>query len=478
MPRRVPTIAFTKLKPLATGLALLTLSGCATFSKDGGLDSVSTLAQQRTGQAVTRISPSVANTEMDAASMELLAQPLTADSAVRLAFLNNKSLQASLSQLGASEADLVQAGRIGNPRLGFGRLRGGDNVEIDRSVMFNLVGLLIMPIRSGIEERRFTQAKLQAAATAVELAADTRRAFFNAVAARQSVEFLKNVKTSAEASAELAQRMAKIGNFSALDYQRHQAFYADATAQLARAQYNMTATQEQLIRTLGLGARKLQFKLPDRLPDLPKLPVEIQDAEKLAMQQRLDVQIAKSETEAVASALGLTKASRFINVLEVGYQNKSETGASRANGYEVELVLPIFDWGGAATRRAESQYMTVLNNTADIGQRAQSEVRQAYSAYRTTYDLARHYRDEVVPLRKKISDEVLLRYNGMLMSVFELLADAREQTGSVNAAIEAQRDYWIAETALQTAINGSGSSASASTSMRTDNASAAGGAQH
>ncbi len=477
MPRRLPTIAVNKVKPLAAGLALLTLSGCATFSKDGGLDSVSMLAQQRTGQAITRIAPNAQNTEADALSMELLTQPLTADSAVRLTFLNNKALQASLAQLGVAEADLVQAGRVGNPSLGFGRLRGGDDVEIDRSIMFNLVGLLTLPIRSGIEQRRFKQATLQTAAAAVELAADTRRAYFNAVAARQSVEFLRNVKVSAEASAELAQRMAKIGNFSALDYQRHQAFYADATAQLARAQYNMTATQEQLTRTLGLGASKPQLKLPDRLPELPKMPAEMQDAENLAMQQRLDIQIAKSETEAVASALGLTRASRFINVLEVGYQNKSETGAPRANGYEVELVLPIFDWGGAATRRAESQYMAVLNNTADTAQRAQSEVREAYSAYRTTYDLARHYRDEVVPLRKKISDEVLLRYNGMLMSVFELLSDAREQTGSVNAAIEAQRDYWIADTALQTAINGSGSGGS-STAMRADNAPAAGGAEH
>jgi len=50
---------------------------------------------------------------------------------------------------------------------------------------------------------------------------------------------------------------------------------------------------------------------------------------------------------------------------------------------------------------------------------------------------------------------VLLRYNGMLIGVFELLADAREQIGNVNAAIEAQRDYWLAETDLQMAINGS-----------------------
>jgi outer membrane protein TolC len=100
--------------------------------------------------------------------------------------------------------------------------------------------------------------------------------------------------------------------------------------------------------------------------------------------------------------------------------------------------------------------MQSVHRTAELGVRARSQVREAYSAYRTTYDLARHYQLEVVPLRKKISDEVLLRYNGMLASVFELLSDARSQISSVNAAIEAQRDFWIAETNLQAAINGTG----------------------
>ena len=101
-------------------------------------------------------------------------------------------------------------------------------------------------------------------------------------------------------------------------------------------------------------------------------------------------------------------------------------------------------------------------------------MREAYSAYRTSHDIARHYRDEIVPLRKRISDEVMLRYNGMLTGVFELLtgvfellADAREQATSVKAAIESQRDYWLAETDLQMAINGDGGTAMAMRSQPT-----------
>ncbi|MBK9116061.1 MAG: RND transporter, partial [Betaproteobacteria bacterium] len=102
-------------------------------------------------------------------------------------------------------------------------------------------------------------------------------------------------------------------------------------------------------------------------------------------------------------------------------------------------------------------YRQALARTAATAVNARSEVRESYAAYRTAYDVARHYRDEIVPLRKRIADETLLRYNGMLIGVFELLADAREQVASVNAAIEAARDYWVADTALQLALSGKSS---------------------
>jgi len=443
---------------LSAGVLTLFLSGCATFSADGGLGDVSSMTRERTGQSVQFTKPKTdANTPSETVN-QLLAKPLTPDSAVQIALLNNRALQASFAELGIAEADLVQAGRMRNPSFSFGRMRGGDDVEIERSVMFDLLGIVTMPVRSRIEGRRFEQAKLQAASQAVQLAADTRRAYFNAVAAQQTAQYMEQVQSAAEAGAELSQNLAKVGNLSKLDQARQQVFFSDATTQVARARHNAVAAREELTRLMGLWGVNTSFKLPDRLPDLPKAPRDIANVEQLAMEQRLDVQMAKRDAHATASALGLTKATRFINVLDAGYTNKSETGEPRANGYEIELELPIFDWSGARTARAEAMYMQSVHRTADLAIRARSQVREAYSAYRTTYDLAKHYQTEVVPLRKKISDEVLLRYNGMLASVFELLSDARDQVGSVNAAIEAQRDFWIAETALQAAINGTGGS--------------------
>ncbi len=449
------------LRAVAAGALALLLGGCASFSQDGGLDAVSTMTTARTGQDVRLARIGDDGTASQAELATLLRAPLDADGAVRVALLNNRGLRASLANLGVAEADLVQAGRMRNPGVGFSRMSGGGETEIERSILFDLAGLLTMPIRRDIEARRFKGAQLLAASEAVRLAADTRKAWFTAVAASQSALYAEQVREAAQASAELARRMAKAGNLSALDQAREQVFSAEATAQLARARHRAIAAREGLARLLGVWGTQTAFKLPERLPELPATPREGTDAEAMAMRARLDVQLARLETESTARALGLTRATGVVNVLEAGYVNGSKTGAPRENGYEIELALPVFDWGGARVAKAEALYMQSVHRTAHAATSARSQVREAYSAYRTTYDLARHYRDEVLPLQKKISEETLLRYNGMLMSVFELLADARAQITGVNTAIEAQRDFWIADTELQAAISGSGGASQA-----------------
>lgn len=438
----------------AAAAAALMIAGCASFSPDGGAGRVAELTKERTGQApLDQRAPELVDTAQ-ARVAELLKQPLTADNAVELAFLNNRGLQAGFSELGIAESELVRAGRLRNPSFGFGRLREGAGVvEIERSVMFDVLGLLTLPVASDVERRRFAQAQLQLAHEAVGLAADTRKAYFSALAAQELVTYYEQVKQAADASNELARRMVRAGNFNKLAQMREQAFYADATSQLARAQHQALSERERLTRRLGLTDTQA-FALPERLPDLPQQPTEPKDAEQTAMEKRLDVLMAKRATEFTAKSLGLTRATRFINALELGYQNKSVTGEPRANGYQIELELPLFDFGATRAARAEATYMQAVHRTAQVAVDARSEVRESYSAYRTSYDLARHYRDEVVPLRKRISEENLLRYNGMLIGIFELLADSRDQVTSVTGYVEALRDFWIAETNLQTALTG------------------------
>jgi outer membrane protein TolC len=59
-----------------------------------------------------------------------------------------------------------------------------------------------------------------------------------------------------------------------------------------------------------------------------------------------------------------------------------------------------------------------------------------------------------LPLQKTINEENILRYNAMLIGVFDVLADARQQMAAVMAAIDAQRQFWLADAALRASLMG------------------------
>lgn len=439
--------ACTKATPLL--LALFVLSGCASFSKDGGLNDVKLLTEKHISQEIVWSKTAAQQQSSAHRVTELLQKELDVEKAVQVALLNNKGLQADLFALGISEADVVQAGRLPNPRFSMLYARNNGDYKIEQALTFNIFSLLTMPKLVEIERLNFEQTKQQVAIKVLQVAYQTRQAYFNAVAANQQYDYSLQVKTSAEASAEMANRMVKAGNWNQLELAREQGFYADAALDVLEAQQKSIAAREALARLLGISAS--QLTLQTRLPDLPKILTEPEQFTKQAFAERLDLQAARLRTENMAKRLGLTKTTRFINVLEIGPARVLEgrRGDAYKKGVDIAFELPLFDWGSAKVARAEASYMQSVNEAAYIANNAQSEISEAYGQYQSSYDIARQYGDEIVPLRKKILDEKLLRYNGMLVSPFELFADARAQVSSVKTYIQKLNAFWLADTELQ-----------------------------
>jgi outer membrane protein TolC len=441
-------------RPLVLALFSATLlGGCASFSPDGGFDAIQSATQSRIQKDVVWARDDASRNQAQARIDALLAQPLSADDAVQIALLNNPGLQAAFNTLGIAEADWVAAQRLPNPGFSIGRSTRGSEVEWERSLHLNLARLLTLPMRADIEQRLFEQTRRELVLEVLRLAAETRKAWVAAVAATQTAHYQQQAMEAAEAGAELARRMAQVGNWSKLKQAREQAFYADAALAVARAEQRKLQTRERLVRLMGLTQADT-LQLPERLPDLPPaLPLQ-QDVEQQAMDARIDLQMTKLQAEVLAKNLGLTRRTRFINVLELGISNNSSNEDPVQRGYEISFELPLFDWGQSRVVAAESRYRQALERARETAVNARSEVREAYALQQSQYAIARHLRDEVVPLKQRISEETLLRYNGMLIGVFELLADARSQIVSVNAAIEAQRDFWLADADLAMALVG------------------------
>ena len=448
-----------KLLPAGTVIAALALAGCKMLPPDGGMGAVQAFGGDAIGRNVMAIRSDeeavAARTIVD----KLLARPLSADDTVQIALLNNRELQAAYNQLGISEAQMVQASLPPNPTFTIERIAGAGSVEIEARAIGSILALLTLPARAQIASDRFRQAQLQAAEATLRVATETRRAYYRAIAARVLAGFLVQSQSAARAAAELSKSLGERGTMNKLDQARNQVFFAELTGQLAQARQNAVIERERLIRAMGLWGDDLDFKLPASLPIMPSRPAARPDIEREAVARRLDLQMMRIEVQMQARSANLTNATRMVSVLDLaGIGKRVKTGGDRERerGFELELQIPIFDLGASKVRQAEETYMQAVNRLAAKAINIRSEAREAYGGYRAAYDIARHYRREVLPLRKIISDETLLRYNAMQIDVFTLLVEARQRIASTTAAIEAERAFWLAATNLGASVLGGG----------------------
>jgi outer membrane protein TolC len=429
------------------------LAGCTTFSADGGFDKVAAAAHTQVGAKVLWPRSADERAKRDAEVAALLTHPLSVDDAVQVALLNSPGLQASFEKLGLSEADLVQSGRLPNPRFTLRHSSAAGLYDIEETLTFNVLSLLTTPYLHAAEERRFGEVQSAVILDVVRLTDRTRTAYYTSLAARDSLRYAWQVADAAKLSSELAHRMQSAGNWNRLDQARQENFYIQALQQLSQARASDVGARAELRRLLAV-ADEQSTELAERLPELPRTLVELPGLAQSALQNRIDLQLMRTEMDELARRLKLTKATRFINVLDVG-PTRVRNGTREdpfETGYEVSFEVPIFDTGDARARRAEALYAQSVERFAQAALDARADVVKALAQYRAAFEIAVRERDEVMPTRKLIADQDLLRYNASLVSVFELLADARDRIAGVNDYIGRTRDFWIAKSRLDTAL--------------------------
>lgn len=455
----------------------LFLGGCVSAAqyaaRDAGFTNVSAKTSEATGkQAVWVQNRAEARaTQARVKSLMTASKTLDVETAVQVALMNNKGLQAAYADLGESAATAWQSTMLVNPRVGIGLTGIGTPglrayKAIEGVVVTNILALATLKQNVEIADTGFRKAQLGAALKTLQLAADTRRAWIKAVAAFENVGQLAQAQTAADAASELARKLGEAGSLNKEGQAREQVFYAELTGQIAKARLESRLAREELTRLMGLWGADIDYSIPNRLPQLPKALAKRDMIEAEALQRRVDLQMAKLDLEASARSFKLTEATRYVTDLELrsGFETERERDddgiEKRTTGRaELEFVIPIFDSGQARMRESELAYMRAANLLAEKAVNIRSEARSAYQAYRSNYDIARHYRNSVVPLRTRIEEESLLTYNGMLTNTFELLADSREKVNSNLLAINAKRDFWLAEAGLAPAIYGGGAGA-------------------
>jgi outer membrane protein TolC len=456
------------------------LSGCASFSPDAGFSVVSAATAATDGKETAFVRNPDDASRAQTKVRDLLSHPLTAEAAVQIALLNNRNLQAAYNELALAEADMVEQSLPPNPTFSVSSIAGNGASEIERQVVGDILALATLPLRSDIARDRFRQAQLRAALETLQLAAEVRRTYYRAVAANETSAVLTDAKATATSTAELARKLGETGALNKLDQAREQVYYAETTADLAAARQDATSSRERLARLMGLWGGDLTFRIPDKLPALPRRPQSLPYIEADAVSHRLDLQIARMEVAALAKSLDLTTATRFVTMLDLaGIDRRTQDPEGppfRERGFDVQFQIPVWDGGEVRVRQATETYNLAFNRLAQKAINVRSEARDAYRAYRSTYDIANHYQREVLPLRKIISDEMQLRLSSMQVDVFALLIESRQRIASMRAAIDAKRDFFLAQADLRNAVNGGGQTTGGSESKPTATASATAGA--
>ena len=388
---------------LAAMAGALTLSACATpeqraflSDRQAGFATVASRTSAVTGGQAVWLQ-SAAEVQQNAARVSALVQGRTIgpDTAVQVALLNNRGLQAAYAEIGLSSAEVWQSTMRPNPTLSLGLTGIGAEAlafrAIEGAIAANLLAWKTQKRRTAIADTRFRQAQLVAAEETLRVAQEARTAWIDAVAAFEQAHLVGEAQSTAEAAAELAAELGRTGFLNAAGQTREFAFEAELAGQRAQARLAARQAKEALTRVMGLWGSDLTYLVPDRLPGLPGVAPR-RNIEAAALAQRVDLAIARLELEAVAREHGLTEATRILSDLDLvaGLETEreiedGETRRETTGNLEVEFPIPIFDSGEARRRKGELTYLRAAHQLAECaGVSSSTTTRTARSAANAT----------------------------------------------------------------------------------------------
>lgn len=445
-----------RLRWMVMAAMLTALTGCRGQQVDDGFADLSADVARRTGRSLQWNRDAEAAAAIEQRVSELLAQPLTAESAVQIALLNNRCLQAAIEELGVARADLIEAGMLQNPQLGvsarFPDTSASTNLEF--TITQSFLEFFVVGARKQLSAAQFDHARLRVTKAALDLTWETEAALFAADASQQLLALKQTIAEAAALKRDLAVKQYDAGNISELDAARQRAAADLSRLDVTLAGAELQAQREQLNRLMGLSGAQTSWTLSSAAIPMPVAEPDTDALEHLALMQRIELAIARQELAVVDRTLDLTRKG-FVSDLDLGVSTEREPEGFWVTGPVLQIELPIFDHRGVRIERIESQQRQARHMLAALETNALSEVRAASAQLSAARATVEYLRDDVVPLRQRITRLSQEQYNAMLMGVYELLAAREDEIDAQSSLINATREYWVARTSLKQAVGGS-----------------------
>jgi cobalt-zinc-cadmium efflux system outer membrane protein len=442
----------------AGSILVLTAPAVRARDKEDAFRSVQRSVQERTGKTVDWEEDQAAREQALQEVRRLLRKPLTISSAVQIALLKNRSLQATFEEIGLSYADVLEAATIPNPRFDLA-IRIPDKppsgTYIDYSVAIDFLSIIMIPLKKRVAKDRLESVALRVADDTLELVSQVKEAFYTFQASQQLLKRFKEIVEANAASLDLAQREHEAGNITDLGLAQQQESYSRSRLEVAVKEADIRGNREKLNRLLGLWGADTNWQIAGELPAVPSSDLPARGLERLAISQRLDLQADYLRVTSEAKNLGLTKAFRLLGALDFGVESERETDAQTRTGPTFAIELPIFNQGQARIARGEAALKREEDKFEALAIDVRSQIRELRDQLTNKKEMARFYQDELLPNERRILSESLSQYNAMEINNFELFTTKAEEARTEREYIEAVRDYWITRTELERAVGGS-----------------------
>ena len=445
-----------RAKLAALPAVALILGGCATVSQDAGFAEVSQDVNERLDKQVTWYRGTEADQKTRQKLQDLLDDEVTAPEAVQIALLNNRDLQATYSELGIAQADLVEAGLLSNPIFtGIAQWPdGGGKPKWTFEISQSFLEIFYMPLRKRVAKAEFEAAKRRVTGEVLDLAGRTREAFYRYQANKQMQQMFETVVKATGTSLEASEALRDAGNVPKLDVDRQQALHQRARLQLREAELATQETRQRLNTLMGVWGKQTQWQVADRLPSLPDEPVSVENLARRAIENSLNLAAAKQQIIAAGEQLNVSETTALVPELELGVESEGES-SSWETGPTLSAPLPIFDQGQARVGRAEAQLRQARQRYYALAVRIRSAVRTVRQRLLAARDRADYYQQKQLPLRSQIVRQTQKQFNAMQLGVFDLLRAYEQQIRTGGQSIAALRDYWLARAELRQILSGS-----------------------
>lgn len=449
------------MRALLLSVLTAAISGCTSVPREAGFPDVAKLATERTGQRIHWNQGTAEDQAVAAHVRALLGATLTADTAVEVALLNNRRLQAVYEELSVAQADLVQAGLLRNPTI-HGELRfpinAGGPMALEFGIVQSFLDIFQVPLRKRIAGAEFEAAKLRVAGAVIDLAAETRAAFYDLQATERRREMRGTILAAMEAAYDVAKRIHRAGNIGDLDLALERAEFEQAKMDLARAEADVLKGRAHLDALLGVYGEATGWRMAVRLPELPPAEADLEHVERRAIERSLEIGAAREGLVALLGRRGFARTYALLPELTLSghAQREPETGEWTA-GPTLEVPIPIFDQGQAAVAGAEARVRQAEESLAALGVEVRASARAARARVVAARDRVAYYQGVLLPLRGEILEQTQLRYNAMQIGAVELLQARRRQIETGSGYVKELLEYWLARTELEKILNGGGS---------------------